>query len=304
MTRFATGTFLESSEFLFYAAPYRFRKEEVIPSHSHEFFEFVYVAEGDGDHYYKGETFRITEGDVFVIEPGEEHAYRSGSDRPLVVYNVLFQPEVLRRELESLADVSSFADFFYLEPFLRTEVRFQGHFRLQPSEQIEMEPLLSRIIHDFQEKKPGYRILTKTRLIELFIFLSRCNQDRKHTSLSALSSDEKVIRHISDFIRKHYAKPLTLTQVSGMCGMSQSGFSNKFKQYVGKTFIEFRNEVRIRIAKELLKQSDRKILDIAQDVGYDDLSFFNKMFKHAVGVSPRQYRSQNRKHENKTAPDA
>lgn len=76
-----------------------------------------------------------------------------------------------------------------------------------------------------------------------------------------------------------------------MCRMSQTGFSTKFKQYIGKTFTEFRNETRIRVAKQLLEQSDRKIMEVAQDVGYEDLSFFNKMFKHMVGFSPSQYRN-------------
>lgn len=290
MTRLDSSTFLESRDFLFHAAPYRFSSGEVVEMHSHDFFELVYVAEGQGEHAYKGEYFRISEGDVFMIEPGEEHAYRAGNDKLPLVYNVLFQPELLQRELESLADVASFVDFFYVEPFLRRTVHFQGHLRLQPSEQMEMEPLLDRIILEFKEKKLGYRILTKTRLIELFIFLSRCYNDRKSTPLTVLSSDEKVMHHISEFIRKHYAQPLSLAQVSEMCGMSQAGFSTKFKQTVGKTFIEFRNEVRIRIAKELLEQTDRKVLDIAQEVGYDDLSFFNKLFKGAAGQSPSQYR--------------
>lgn len=226
-----------------------------------------------------------------MIEPDEEHAYRAGHEHLPVVYNVLFQPELLRRELEALSDVSSFVDFFYLEPFLRRTVHFQGHLRLKPYEQMEMEALLHRMILEFKEKKLGYRILTKTRLIELLIFLSRCYHDRKHSPLQAFSSDEKIIRHISEFIRKHYAQSLSLAQVSEMSGMSQTGFSTKFKQYIGKTFTEFRNEIRIRMAKHLLEQSERKIMDIAQDVGYDDLSFFNKMFKSAVGVSPSQYRN-------------
>ncbi|GIO54443.1 AraC family transcriptional regulator [Paenibacillus cineris] len=291
MTRMDSGKFLESQDFLFHAALYRFSSGEIVPSHSHEFIELAYVAQGQGEHYYKGEYYNIAEGDVFMIEPNEEHAYRAGHTHLPVVYNVLFQPELLRRELEPLADVASFVDFFYLEPFLRKTVRFQGHLRLKPYEQIEMESLLHRLILDFKEKKLGYRILTKTRLIELFIFLSRCHHDRKHSPLQELSSDEKVILHISEFIRKHYAQPLTLAQVSEMCRMSQTGFSTKFKQYIGKTFTEFRNETRIRVAKQLLEQSDRKIMEVAQDVGYEDLSFFNKMFKHMVGFSPSQYRN-------------
>ena len=290
MTLMDSKSFLESDSFQFHIAPYRFSEGEIVERHSHEFFELVYVAKGQGEHFYKGEYYKISEGDVFMIEPGEEHAYRSGSKQPPLVYNVLFQPTLLRRELESLSDVTSFVDFFYVEPFLRSTVHFEGHLRLQPVEQMEIESLLDRIILDFKEKKLGYRILTKTRLIELFIFLSRCYHDRKHTPLTMLSTDEKIMQHISEFIRKHYAQPLTLVQVSEMCRMSTAGFSNKFKQYIGKTFIEFRNEIRIKAAKQMLAQTDTKIVEIAAEAGFDDLSFFNKLFKNAVGLSPSQYR--------------
>ncbi len=290
MTLMNSKTFLESDSFQFYIAPYRFTANEIVEQHSHDFFELVYVAKGQGEHSYKGQHHSISEGDVFMIEPGEKHAYRSGSKQPLIVYNVLFQPALLRRELESLADVASFVDFFYVEPFLRSTVHFEAHLRLQPAEQMEIEPLLDRIVLDFKEKKLGYRILTKTRLIELFVFLSRFYHDRKHTPLTMLSTDEKIMQQISEFIRKHYAQPLTLVQMSDMCRMSTASFSTKFKQYVGKTFIEFRNEIRIKAAKQLLEQSDTKIVEIAAETGFDDLSFFNKLFKNTVGLSPSQYR--------------
>ncbi|MNW07977.1 HTH-type transcriptional regulator YesS [compost metagenome] len=75
-----------------------------------------------------------------------------------------------------------------------------------------------------------------------------------------------------------------------MCGMSQSAFTSRFKQYMGKTFIEFRNEIRIRIAKELMLSTNTNILQIAQEVGFDDLSFFNKLFKQMHGISPGKFR--------------
>lgn len=78
MTHFHSQHFLESEEFLFYAEPYHFKENETIEPHSHDFFELVYVAQGEGEHLYKGDYFHIHEGDVFMIEPGEEHAYRTG----------------------------------------------------------------------------------------------------------------------------------------------------------------------------------------------------------------------------------
>ena len=72
--------------------------------------------------------------------------------------------------------------------------------------------------------------------------------------------------------------------------MSHSTFSGKFKLQVGQTFVEFRKQIRIQVAKDLLLKTNDKILSIALQVGFEDLSFFSKMFKQEVGIPPRQYR--------------
>ncbi len=293
MPIYTNKEWLESDEFPFYAAAYPFYKQEMIPPHSHEFVEFVYVVEGKGQHKYNGHAYPIAAGDVFIIEPHVEHAYKAGDDPPLIVYNVIFQPDLLLAELETLSKFTSFIDFFYLEPFLRQYVDFQSRLTLEQHEHIEIVSHLERLVKEFKGKEMGYRVLIKTRLIELFIFLSRCYARRIHKSMSAISSEEEVILHICEFIKLHHTRPLTLTQVSQLCGMSHSAFSAKFKQQIGQTFVEFRNQIRIKVAQDLLLKTNDKIISIALQVGFDDLSFFSKMFKQQVGLPPRQFREQN-----------
>jgi AraC family L-rhamnose operon regulatory protein RhaS len=72
--------------------------------------------------------------------------------------------------------------------------------------------------------------------------------------------------------------------------MSQSTFTARFKQHTGRTFIEFRNDIRLQEAKRLLADGADKIIAIAHKVGFDDLSFFNRLFKQQEGVSPGQFR--------------
>jgi YesN/AraC family two-component response regulator len=110
--------------------------------------------------------------------------------------------------------------------------------------------------------------------------------------MRSLAPDETILHNILEFINRHYAQPLTLAQISQVCGMSPSTFSMKFKQYIGQTFIEYRNDIRVRMAQEALLKTTHKITTISQDVGFDDLSFFNKLFKKITGVSPGEYRKR------------
>lgn len=291
MTRLRSQDFLESDDFLFDIAPYHIHNHKGVELHSHEFVEFIYVAEGTGQHVYQGKSYKISEGDVFVIEPGKEHGYQGSEKDDLLVYNILFQPVVFKREIEALSQFHSFINFFYVEPFLRETVDFECRLTLNPNERMEMVFLLHRLVKDYQEKGMGYRILIKTRMLEMFLFLSRCYHHRQyHPMLKTHVEESELFRQIGEFIELHHHHPLSLEQVSHLCGMSRSTFTTKFKQYFGKTFVTYRNEMRIKVAKELLVNSEEKISSCSQRVGFQDLSFFNKVFKQYVGMSPGQYR--------------
>lgn len=292
MTRLNNEKLLESDNFPFHAAPYMFKPGENVSAHSHEFVELAYIAKGIGEHQYNnGEYHQISEGDVFIIEPDVEHAYRAGSNNPLLVYNVMFTPALLKSEIEAMSSVTHFVNFFYVEPFLRNSIHFNSHLTLRPQQQIEMNSLVNRLILECKEKKIGYQIMIKTRMIELFVFLSRCYQEIS-SPMKSLEADETIMLNMIEFINRHYTQPLTLAQISQISGMSSSVFSVKFKQYIGKTFIEYRNEIRVRTAQEALIKTTKKISAISQDIGFDDLSFFNKLFKKITGVSPGEYRKR------------
>ncbi|HEY0828612.1 MAG TPA: helix-turn-helix transcriptional regulator [Bacilli bacterium] len=71
-----------------------------------------------------------------------------------------------------------------------------------------------------------------------------------------------------------------------------SNFKKKFKYYRGRTFLDYRTDIRLKLATELLKQTDSKILTFAHQVGFEDISNFNKSFKKALGMTPKAYRNK------------
>lgn len=291
MKRLNNKDFFKERDFLFYITPYRFHSKEVIETHSHEFIEFVYVADGTGKHLYQGQSYSISIGDVFVIEPGKKHGYQASGSKSLLVYNIIFQPTVFRNEIKALSKFHSFVNFFYVEPFLRETKNFEYRLTLNANERMEMIFLLDRLVKDYKEKGLGYHLLIKTRMIEMFIFLSRCYDARMHNPMQEIDvSESELFWQIAEFIERNYNRPLSLQQISQFCGMSQSAFTAKFKQYFGKPFVTYRNELRINAAKDLLKNTDEKILSISQKTGFQDLSFFHKVFKHFVGITPGKFR--------------
>lgn len=97
---------------------------------------------------------------------------------------------------------------------------------------------------------------------------------------------KKAIRYIS----KNFPRPLALEEVAGHVHLNPSYFSTLFKQSTGSSFKEYLNMVRIEESKRLLSNTDYSIIDIALATGFEDQSYFSKVFKKYTGLTPKQYR--------------
>ena len=102
-----------------------------------------------------------------------------------------------------------------------------------------------------------------------------------------------VIREVQLYIRQHYRHKYYLKipwRNASFC--TQTYLSRLFKEKTGKNFVEYLTEVRIEHIKELLKNSDLKIVEICTMTGYDNPRYFSKVFKQATGMTPREYRER------------
>lgn len=92
------------------------------------------------------------------------------------------------------------------------------------------------------------------------------------------------------FIQENYATDLNMAVVSNHVSMNYSLFSYAFKEYTGKNFVNYLKELRVNEAKRLLAETDLRVIEISQRVGYENEKHFMKIFKSVSGVSPTEYR--------------
>lgn len=114
-----------------------------------------------------------------------------------------------------------------------------------------------------------------------------------HEKINSSYDQNKNVQKIKmavDYIEENYAKDLNMAVVSNYISMNYSLFSYSFKQYTGSNFVNYLKEIRMREAKKLLTETDMKIIEISQAVGYDNEKHFMKIFKATCGVSPTEYR--------------
>lgn len=104
------------------------------------------------------------------------------------------------------------------------------------------------------------------------------------------SLGKDVIREIQLFIRQHYADNISLNSLAEQFFLHPNYLSRLFKEKTGQNFIDYLTGVRMEKVKELLKNSNRKIVEICDLAGYDNPRYFSRVFKQYTGMTPSEYR--------------
>ena len=112
------------------------------------------------------------------------------------------------------------------------------------------------------------------------------NELMKEKGLNINPQMEKALHYIQD----HYKKKLNMAIVSNYVSLSYTFFSETFKEYVGVNFAAYLKTIRIQKAKELLVGTDKRVAEIAKEVGFEDEKLFMKSFKQITQLSPTEYR--------------
>lgn len=107
---------------------------------------------------------------------------------------------------------------------------------------------------------------------------------------ASIENTGQIIRQAAAYIDEYYYEPLTLSGLAEKYHMENSYFSRSFRKEMGENLIHYLSRTRMEKAKELMQKGDANLAEIAFMVGYDDYTYFNKVFRKSEGVGPREYR--------------
>lgn len=252
--------------------------------HWQEGMEVIYVKQGQGLVQIGMQPYHAEGGDIFVAPPGILHAIRGVGGGRMEYENFLFDLDFLGL---GSADICAQK---YLIPLAAGQLPLPG--RVRPGE--EGYPELSACLADAEflceQKEAGYELGVKA-VMTRFLFLLL---QGKAQPLLPQSATLQRLKMVLQRVEEEYAAPLTVEEMARSCGCSASHFMRWFKQMTGSSFGVYLNEKRLTMAAERLKAGSETVLDIAEEVGYENLSNFNRQFKARYGVTPRDYRKGKR----------
>ena len=249
--------------------------------HWQESMELVFVKRGTGLVQVGAESCPARMGDIFIFTPGTLHALRQAEGQCMEYENIIF-------ELELLGGADDLCAERYLLPLQSGRMALQP--RIIPGE--AGYPQAAACLQEAEEankvKNAGYELAIKGALLRFLSILI----GQHGTLLPADTTDTRRLKAVLQLIEAEYATPLRIEDAAEACGCSQSHFMRWFKKMTGQGFTAYLNDHRLNLAAELLRITDATVLDIAGRVGFDNLSYFNRLFKRRYGMTPREYRSK------------
>ena len=160
-----------------------------------------------------------------------------------------------------------------------------GYLHFQVSEVESIQTLVGNLLLIASEEAPLKRKISQMAVALLLVQLIG------HTeTLAAYDKEQAAIWKLLQYVETHYAT-CSLTEAAQMIHCDMCWLSREIKRKTGKTYTQLVQEKRLSQAAFLLKNTDRNVSDISVAVGYENISYFHRLFASVYGKSPKQYRN-------------
>lgn len=256
--------------------------------HCHEFYELVYVRHGGGTNIIEGHAYPMLPGDCFLMRPEDRHSY--GGTTTFGIVNVLFLPTVFSdadwQRLLALPGLRA-----YLEPGRH---RAPHKLTLVPADARRVETCCDRLIAELRSTSPqtGHLLLARAALTEMLVVISRAWAAYGGLPAHEQRGDDNPIAEALAILHREFRNPLTVTELAEMVGLTSNWFGERFKAATGMTVHDYLARLRIEAARTALEADDHDITSVALAVGFDDPSYFARVFRRHTGITPRAYRQR------------
>ena len=253
--------------------------------HFHDRYELYYLYSGERYYFIKDKTYHIKAGSLALIKPYDIHYTTNcanfGYDRHLLCFHKEYMAK-----LSKLSETGNILQCFESDIHVLNLNMYERNF---------VETLLHSLDKECNSEKADNELYKKTLLAQLMIFINRNIERFQSKDADYLNSSHKIVSEVTTYINSHYQEDITLYGTAGRFHVSPHHLSRIFKKYIGFTFTEYLNGIRVKEAQTLLRKTNIKIQDISEKVGFKSSTQFGRSFKKIAGISPNTYKKMHKK---------
>jgi len=255
--------------------------------HLHDFFEIMVISGGTAVHDLGDQKRTIAMGDLFVIAPGQTHAYKVAKNCTAQVVNLLFDLPALNFDPRDLTDLTG-----YHALFTGTENNtYEPHLCLNAKDLAFVCSIIDAIEAELEEEAVGFRYFCCNKLRELILFLAR---RYSHVCGPSGKNFQKIGQLIS-YMEEHLGERLQFESLVEVSTMSPSSLRRIFSREFGCSPMAYLQKLRVKKAMLLLSDMSMSVTDVSYEVGFNDSGYFAGVFKKETGETPKSFRESLRK---------
>lgn len=258
------------------------------PDHTHEFMEMIYMYSGSSKQFVNGDThIHLETDDLLFLSPGTSHATAPAGYDDIAIH-IQINPQSLSYPLQMLKDDT------YLRRFLRDcmmgSVTGPGYLHFHLKDILEARNLLENMVLTVLRNLNNSQTIVQATLGVLLMEL--LNRTYMITVGSPSSYEQEIVLNALSYIEKNYPSA-SLEEYAASIRQPPYFVSRLMKKYSPFTFTTYLQRKRLFQACYLLSATDLPVEEISRQIGYENSSYFHKIFKKEYHMTPKQYRTDN-----------
>ncbi|WP_394525101.1 AraC family transcriptional regulator [Lacrimispora sp. JR3] len=285
--------FSESGEGIAIDEVVRDQEYSMTMKHFHDTYELYFLLEGERYYFIEKETYYVKAGDMVLVNREQVHkTSQAGSgkhDRILLQLNGrVLEPWLKGAGVYSLEKI--FGDYY-------------GVIKLSEMEWGEMKKLLLGVRKELKQRGERYEIMIRLMLSQILLMIYR---NRKRNVLKEITPTVQTAKHgkvheVAEYLTVHCETGESLEELAERFFISKSYLSRIFREVTSFSVNEYRNLARVRKAKELLANSAYSITEISDILGFESVTYFERVFKKHADTNPSRYRKMGEEQNNSSS---
>ena len=251
------------------------------PEHTHDYVEMVYMCSGRTSHVVNGSKIDLQKGEMLMLGQNTLQSVEPAGEGDVAV-NFIVRPEFFSGTLSFLGEEETPLRRFVVSCL--TGQNEAGWMLFHVADILPIQNLIENLLYTLTEQIPNRRGILQSTMGLLFA------QFLNHTdSLEFRSPQQNAVLFVLRYIEEHYAEG-SLGEIARELHYDLPYLSRLIRQSTGQNYTHLLQEKRLSQAAWLLRNTDRKVDEISMSVGYENISYFHRIFASRFGQSPRSYR--------------
>lgn len=261
------------------------------PLHRHNYIEVIYVCQGKLVNVIDGKQITVRAGELLFLNQFTRHELLPAGEGDIAI-NLMILPEFFDMACNMTGSRNVLVDF--LANMLRRDEERGEYLHFKVSDVLQIQNLMENIIYSLVMGMGGQDRINQTTMGLIFLYLLDSVQ---YVKTKLPNQYENMIAMTSlDYIEQNY-RTATLTELCGELHLPMHTLSKMIRKSTGYNFKELLQRKRMNKAIELMCDTDLSINDIIAAVGYENNSYFHRVFRERYQMTPRTFRIRNRSEE-------